>query len=352
MRFRQDIDKTGSFFGGIVTNRVNTKEQSETYQTYALDYVKKVTEQWIWGWGLASTNERGVRKFYDANVYYNVFAFHQTPEGHNGSLDFGIVEKNFNPAMGFNDDVDYGRGTLSNSYRKKFKREGRLNYWRIGNTTQYNWRLNNGETETFFSQLTPIFEFKNGSLIDVDVIRFNRDKIFTDWQLSDNVTIPARSYDMVDYTIYYQSDQSRLFLYEVFLRYGDFYGGKISTAELYLNYIVNKHLRMGPSYEFNHITFHDDFSYTGKPVYQSNLVNLNISVTLSRFVSIKLLTQYDDISKQIGGNLRIRYNPKEGTDLYIVFNQLLNNDRLRKNPELPVIDNQALVVKFVKTFEL
>ncbi len=352
MRFRQDIDKRGSFFGGIVTNRVNTKKQDETFQTYALDYVKKVTEQWIWGWGLASTNERGIRKFYDKNVYYNLFAFHQTPQGHNGNLDFGIVEKNFNPALGFNDDNNYGRVTVGNSYRKKIKKESSLNYWNIGNAMQYKWRLNNGETETFTTRLNPFFEFRNGALIDAYAVRFTRDKIFTEWQLSNDVTIPAKSYDMFDYSIYYQSDQSKQFLYEVFLRYGDFYGGKISTAELYINYVVNKYLRIGPSYEFNHINFEDAFSATGKPVYQSNLVNVNATVTLSKVFSIKLLTQYDDLSKQLGGNLRLRYNPKEGTDLYIVYNQLQNTNRLRKNPELPVVDNQAVVVKFVKTFEL
>ncbi|MBK7855855.1 MAG: hypothetical protein IPJ79_14080 [Bacteroidetes bacterium] len=73
---------------------------------------------------------------------------------------------------------------------------------------------------------------------------------------------------------------------------------------------------------------------------------------LSQNLFNKTLTQYDDLSEQIGGNLRLRYNPKEGTDLYIVFNQLQNTNRLRKTPELPIVDNQAVVVKFVRTFEL
>lgn len=352
MRFRKDLDKRGSFFGGIVTNRVNTRKQDETYQTYALDYVKKITEQWIWGWGLASTNEKGVRKFYDANVYYNLFAFHQAPEGHNGNLDFGIVERNFNPAMGFNDDREYARITIGNSCRKKVKKKMQLNYWNIGNTTQYKWRINNGETETVLTQITPVLEFRNGSLIDIDIVRFKRDKLFFNWQISNDIIIPAKSYDMFDHTAYYQSNRSKQFLYDVFLNYGDFYGGKISTAELSISHILNKYLRFDVNYQYNHIKFTDEFSSTGKPVYLSNLINLNGIVTLSKSISIKLLTQYDDLSKQIGGNLRLRYNPKEGTDLYIVYNQLQNTNRLTKTPELPLIDNQALVVKFVKTFEM
>lgn len=352
MRFRKDIDKRGSFYGGIVTNRLNTKKQDETFQTYALDYVKKITEQWIWGWGIASTNEKGIKKFYDSNVYYNLFAFHQTPEGHNGNFDFGVVEKNFNPAMGFNDDREYGRITIGNSYRKKVKKDIKFNYWNIGNAVQYKWRINNGETETFTSSVNPVIEFKNGSLIDAYVIRFTRDKLFNNWQLNDDIIIPAKSYDMFDYSVYYQSNQSKQFLYEVFLRYGDFYGGKIAASEIVLSNILNKYIRFEIIYEHNQIRFNDDFSATGKPIYKSNLINLNAIFALSKSFSIKLLTQYDDLSEQIGGNLRLRYNPKEGTDLYIVFNQLQNTNRLRKTPELPIVDNQAVVVKFVRTFEL
>ena len=222
----------------------------------------------------------------------------------------------------------------------------------ISNASQYKWRLNNGETETIISRLTPIFEFKNGSEIDVDVIRFNRDKIFTDWQLSDDVIIKASSYDMYTNTLYYQGDRSKSFTYELYFEYGDFYGGKIFSWNVSPNLILNKHFRVGAYYEFNHIEFPLKQYQLKKGIYQSNLANVNVSVFLSRFFSIKLLAQYDDLSKQLGGNLRLRYNPKEGTDLYIVFNQLVNNDRLRKKPELPVIDNRAIVIKFVKTFEL
>ena len=186
----------------------------------------------------------------------------------------------------------------------------------------------------------------------MDVIRFNRDKIFTDWQLSDDVTIKANSYDMFQNTLYYQGDRSKPFTYELYFQYGDFYGGKIASWNVSPTLILNKHLRVGAYYEFNHIKFPNSFSQTNHPIYESNLANVNVSVFLSRFFSVKLLAQYDDLSKQLGGNLRLRYNPKEGTDLYIVFNQLVNNDRLRKKPELPVVDNQAVVVKFVKTFEL
>ncbi|HET9824018.1 MAG TPA: hypothetical protein VFP87_01725, partial [Chitinophagaceae bacterium] len=59
-----------------------------------------------------------------------------------------------------------------------------------------------------------------------------------------------------------------------------------------------------------------------------------------------------ELNHAISTNLRFRYNPREGTDLYVVLNQGLNADRTRLDPHLPVVDKQAVIVKFVKTFTL
>ena len=65
-----------------------------------------------------------------------------------------------------------------------------------------------------------------------------------------------------------------------------------------------------------------------------------------------MFSQLDDLSNQVTSNLRFRYNPEEGTDLYVVFNQGLNTDRTRLDPHLPVVDAQALTIKFIKTFDM
>ena len=73
---------------------------------------------------------------------------------------------------------------------------------------------------------------------------------------------------------------------------------------------------------------------------------------ISTKFSVKLLSQYDQLNYAVSSNLRIRYNPYEGTDLYIVLNQGLNTNTERLKPNLPVINNQAIIIKFLKTFTL
>ncbi len=137
----------------------------------------------------------------------------------------------------------------------------------------------------------------------------------------------------------------------VFMKFGDFYGGNRFSLYPSVDYFITKNLQIGIDYEYNHIQFPTEFaSGDNNALFISNLIRLNISCYFSSKISIKLFTQYDDISDKVSSNLRFRYNPVEGTDLYVVFNQDLNTDPLNMMPELPVVNNQGITVKFVKTF--
>ena len=75
-----------------------------------------------------------------------------------------------------------------------------------------------------------------------------------------------------------------------------------------------------------------------------------LSYYFSIRLSVKLLSQYDELSNMINSNVRVRYNPREGTDLYIVFNQGLNSDIANLKPNLPLVNNQAFIIKYSKAF--
>jgi hypothetical protein len=147
-------------------------------------------------------------------------------------------------------------------------------------------------------------------------------------------------------------DQSKNYTAGIATRYGGFYGGTIITLNPSANYIFNRYLRVGVDYQFNQIDFPESFSDNGNSLYQSNLLAVNVSLNQSSKFSVKLLAQYDDASDSFGGNLRFRYNPKEGTDLFIVFNSLLNTQRLDAKPTAPLVDQQSFVVKYSYTFGL
>ena len=60
--------------------------------------------------------------------------------------------------------------------------------------------------------------------------------------------------------------------------------------------------------------------------------------------------QYTCASDAVGVNVRLRYNCREGNDLYIVYNETLNTDRYRETPFLPLTDTRTILVKYTYTF--
>jgi len=68
--------------------------------------------------------------------------------------------------------------------------------------------------------------------------------------------------------------------------------------------------------------------------------------------SVNAYIQYNTALDGIITNLRFRYNPKEGNDLYLVFNEDRNTDLNRELPYLPVYNSRAVMVKYTYTFNL
>ena len=49
-------------------------------------------------------------------------------------------------------------------------------------------------------------------------------------------------------------------------------------------------------------------------------------------------------------NLHLLYNPREGTDLYLVYNHGINTDLRRSTPFRPRLRDRTLLVKYAYTF--
>jgi len=73
---------------------------------------------------------------------------------------------------------------------------------------------------------------------------------------------------------------------------------------------------------------------------------------LNSSTAITGLVQYNTASDALVLNLRLRYNPREGNDFYLVYNHGLNTDRFGYSPTRELTDNQALLLKYSHTLTL
>ena len=91
------------------------------------------------------------------------------------------------------------------------------------------------------------------------------------------------------------------------------------------------------------------------PFYRSqefiaHLVRFRSVFMFSTKLSSSFYVQYNSGDDLVSGNFRMRYNPREGTDLYVVYNTGINSDIPGEIPRLPLQDFQSFIIKYTYTF--
>jgi hypothetical protein len=69
-------------------------------------------------------------------------------------------------------------------------------------------------------------------------------------------------------------------------------------------------------------------------------------------LSASILLQYVNTEDELIGNFRLRYNPREGNDFYLVYNDFRGIDDRYSIPALPPFFNKTIMVKYTHTFIL
>ncbi len=104
-------------------------------------------------------------------------------------------------------------------------------------------------------------------------------------------------------------------------------------------------LEIGGMFQYNLVRFP-----SREQSYFAPLGQLRALATLSVKFSISALVQYNGADDTVGANVRFRYNPREGTDFYLVYNEGVNTDRMGRVPVPPLSSGRALYAKFNYTF--
>ena len=128
---------------------------------------------------------------------------------------------------------------------------------------------------------------------------------------------------------------------------GSFYDGMKFTINLQLGWDASPSFELNGTYRFDRISFSDrDQGFSNHIVGMRALYMLNTKISATAFI------QYNTAVDAMITNLRFRYNPKEGNDLYIVFNEGTNFYLDHESPVKPRTDNRTILVKYTYTFSL
>jgi hypothetical protein len=143
------------------------------------------------------------------------------------------------------------------------------------------------------------------------------------------------------------SPYTRPLSFEINSNLGQYYDGNQFTMRLMSTIKLGALLSLQPSYEYDRIRFPArDQSFTG------HIASLKSILMLNNKLSVSALVEYSNIVHGLVTNIRLRFNPREGNDLYLVYNEGRNIEVNRTTPDLNPVANRGILIKYTYTFVL
>ena len=203
-----------------------------------------------------------------------------------------------------------------------------------------------GDTQSTETELAYKFNFKSGFGGMVSLLNSyeNVEKVFS---FSDDANVPVGKYNFTQFVTHLNTSESNKFSLGIDGFAGTFYDGSRFTVGLEPQLNIGSSLQLGVAYELNNVRFPDrDQTFTG------NLARVKVMAMFTTKLSVSTFVQYNSAENGLTTNLRLRYNPREGNDFFIVVNEGRNTYRSLDDPRLPLFNNRSVLLKYTYTFTL
>mgnify|MGYP001159559337 CR=1 FL=1 len=274
-------------------------------------YPSKRVEGDIW---YTATDTPGVDQ--DQDTLGVTFAI-QGEEGIRGKIEYEVVEKNYNPALGFVNRKDFKRVRWWSGYRRNFDNHPWIRSAELFISTQSHNNDQTGNLESYYGFIRPIrLITRSGHNYSV---AFNKiTEVLTEpFEVSKGVIVPIGSHSYDEWQIEADFSQNSNFSPKIVVKGGGFYNGTRNDLEATLRWRPSNKFFLSGSIK-NYDVDLPNGNFTTRLVQISS--NYNFTNRLYLYTSL----QYDNTSSNVGFNTRLRFNREAGENLYLVFDHNAN----------------------------
>ncbi len=270
-------------------------------------------------WGLVSDSE-GVR--------HGQSAFGAALDYPNDTWNWGLklfeIQENFDPAMGFVPRTGIRRYDGDISYNPRPGNHIRQMEYSVSASyaTDLDDRLQSSEVE-----LQPFgLEWESGDELHLEVSR-SEERLDGPFEIRDGIVIPQDGYDFLDYRIEFESADKRELRVEASVSNGDFYDGDK------LEYETDLVWKPGPEFSASLGYEHNDISLEAGD-FHVDVARIRLSKSFTPDLSWSNLLQWDSESDTFGVYSRVRWIPAPGQEIFVVFNEVLDDPIARPGDSL------------------
>jgi hypothetical protein len=306
-----------SYVGAIFTN--GDPAEGRSSRTYGVD-MRLATSRWLGrqdnfvvnGYAVRSENE-GV----SGRDWSYGFSAHYPNDRFNAQVAYREIQENFRPALGFvqRDNVRLLR--VAGSYNPRPK--GFLNVQQMFHDVYYTrfTRLDNGEVESWDLYVTLLdWHLSSGDNLH-GMFDFNPtyERLFEPFEISPGVRLLPGEYRFTRFRSNLLSTATKRRLSgSINLTYGGYWSGKAEQVTTSLTYKV-------PPRFIVTVSTNQTFARLPEGHFIARIFTSNVSYSATPRLSLSNLVQYDNRSRNMGWQSRVRWTLQPGNDLFFAFNQ-------------------------------
>jgi hypothetical protein len=223
------------------------------------------------------------------------------------------IGPNFNPVVGFLERTD----CVCNYADLTFKPRPKV--WGIRELNFEGFFFHapdtHGVLQTQEWQATFRAYFNNGAYTDDDIVNVFAQRITTPFNIYKGVVIPPGLYRWSRHQLTYGTAQDHRWTLRFFEQFGTYYNGSLNEARIRAEYRVDERLSFSFSEQWNRFRL---------PVSGGNFSilvgSLQTNYSFSRFLTLSALVQMNTANSQgVSANIRLRWNYRPDSDLYIIY---------------------------------
>ena len=349
LRMRRQVFNQNSYVGGILTSRMGT---TGTYnEVVGLDgIINLFGNDYLDIKYAQSYDEKYKNKPVSLDASRIWFDWkRRNQEGLGYDLFYSRAGERFEPDMGFEFRQNYYMAGTKLNYGLIAGEKSKISTHTFSINGQF-WKDNGtNTTRSALASAGYSLELKSSSGLMVNLSRAYELLADTFYLSNDAVIayVPSGNYSYNFATVYLHTPYTKNIYFEVMSNIGQFYDGNQITINLSTTFKFGALLSLSPSYEYDRIRFP-----SRSQAFDGQIAGLKATIMFNNKLSISSQIQYSNIAHGIVTNIRLRYNPKEGNDLYIVFNEGRNIQLNRESPALNPVANRGVLLKYTYTFML
>jgi hypothetical protein len=344
LRLQREVINAYSNVGGILTSRVGL---DGTYNVaYGLDGLIRVvgddyvTAKWAQTFDDVRSNE--VTSIEPARIQLRWER--RAYEGLNYSFRYARAGAQYDPGIGFELRDDYFRFGDRVGFGWVPGQSSSIERHRLNLVGNAYFRNRDGSLESL--EVGPEWEMTSNMGHSLTLRATHQvEDLRSPFALPEGLQIPAGRYTFQTGRASYQMPSGWPFRSSIDVTFGSFFNGRRGSIEVSPTWNVSQYLRVSGTYQFNRL----QFSERGETS-STHLSRLRLEVTPSVEYTLSGFIQHNSARDIVVGNVRFRYNPRQGNDFYLAYNEQVNLNRDRRVPPLPRSGQRAIILKYNYTF--